>query len=86
VRRVEAAHLYGSQAQGNRGTATEWSDIDVAVISPDLATDLFEERLLLIRLAARIDDRIDPHAFRPEDFHPTAPLVSAIQRTGVRVA
>jgi predicted nucleotidyltransferase len=83
VRRVEAAYLYGSQA---KGTATEWSDIDIAVISPDFAADLFEERLLLMRLAARIDDRIEPHPFRPEDFSPTAPLVSEIQRTGVRVA
>jgi len=28
-----------------------------------------EERLLLMRLAERIDDRIEPHPFRPEDFH-----------------
>ena len=50
------------------------------------AADLFEERLLLMRLAARIDDRIEPHPFRPEDFRPTAPLVGEIQRSGVRVA
>ena len=31
-RQIQAAYLYGSQATG---TATEWSDIDVAVISPD---------------------------------------------------
>ena len=83
VRRVEAAYLYGSQA---RGTASEWSDIDVAVISPDFQADRFQERLLLMRLAARIDDRIEPHPFRPEDFCPSSPLASEIQRTGVRVA
>lgn len=82
VRRVEAAYVYGSQA---RGTATEWSDIDVAVVSPDFG-DLFQERLLLMRLAAQVDDRIEPHPFRPADFDPTAPLVSEIRRTGVRVA
>jgi predicted nucleotidyltransferase len=83
VRRVEAAYLYGSQA---KGTATEWSDIDLAVISPDFEADLFQERLLLMRLAARVDDRIEPHPFRPEDFNATSPLASEIQRTGVRVA
>ena len=83
VRRVEAAYLYGSQA---KGTATEWSDIDVAVISPDFAADLLKERLLLMRLAAQIDLRIEPHPFRSEDFRPASPLVSEIQRTGVRVA
>ena len=83
VRRIEAAYLYGSQV---KGTATEWSDIDVAVVSPDFAADLFEERLLLMRLAAEVDDRIEPHPFRPEDFRAASPLASEIQRTGVRVA
>ena len=83
VRRVEAAYLYGSHA---RGTATRWSDIDVAVISPDFSDDLFQERLLLMRLAAQVDDRIEPHPFRPADFDPTAPLVNEIRRTGVCVA
>ena len=83
VRRIEVAYLYGSQATG---TATEWSDIDVAVISPDFAEDLFQERLVLMRLAAQVDDRIEPHPFRPADFSPTAPLVSEIRRTGIRVA
>ena len=83
VRRVEAAYLYGSHA---RGTAARWSDIDVAVISPDFSSDLFRERLLLMRLAADVDDRIEPHPFRPADFDPAAPLVDEIQRTGVRVA
>jgi predicted nucleotidyltransferase len=81
-RRIEAAYLYGSQA---RGMASEWSDIDVAVISPDFSSDLFEERLMLMRLAAQVDDRIEPHPFRPQDFHSSAPLASEIQRTGVRL-
>ena len=80
--RVEAAYLYGSQADG---TATEWSDIDVAVVSPDFSADLFEERVALMRLAARIDERIEPHPFTPQDFNANDPLVSEIQRTGVRV-
>jgi predicted nucleotidyltransferase len=57
--------VYGSQVQG---TATRWSDIDLAVISPDLPADLFQERLALMCLAAQIDDRIEPHPFKPEDF------------------
>lgn len=80
--RVEAAYLYGSQA---KGTATEWSDIDVAVVSPDFSADLFQERVALMRLAAQIDDRIEPHPFTPQDFNANDPLVSEIRRTGVRV-
>ena len=81
-RRVEAAYVYGSQV---KGTSTEWSDIDLAVISPDFA-DPFQERLALMRLAAQIDDRIEPHPFTPQDFDASNPLASEIRKTGVRVA
>ncbi len=70
-RRIAAVYVYGSQA---KGTATRWSDIDLAVISPDFSADLFEERLDLMRLAAQIDDRIEPHPFTPEDFSASHPL------------
>lgn len=82
-RRIEAAYLYGSQV---KGTATEWSDIDLAIVSPDFSADLFQEQLNLMRLAAKIDDRIEPRPFRPMDFNPGEPLVSEIQRTGVQIA
>ncbi len=81
--RIEAAYLYGSQI---KGTASQWSDIDLAVISPDFSSDSFQERLALMRLAAQIDDRIEPHPFTPQDFNAGNPLASEIQRTGVRVA
>ena len=81
-RRVEAAYLYGSQV---KGTATDWSDIDVAVISPDFA-DLFQDRLTLMHLAAQIDDRIEPYLFTPEDFNSNHPLVNEIRLSSVRVA
>ncbi len=81
--RIVAAYVYGSEV---RQQATEWSDIDVAVISPDFADDLFLAQLTLMKLAARIDDRIEPRAFTPESFSVNDPLASLIQATGVRVA
>lgn len=83
IRRVEAAYLYGSQVQDY---AREWSDIDLAVISPDFEHDLFQERLVLLRLAAEVDDRIEPSPFAPADFTPANPLAHEIHRSGVRVA
>jgi len=80
--RITMAYLYGSQV---KGTATEWSDIDLAIVSPDFSVDLFQEQLNLLRLAAQIDDRIEPRPFRPDDFNTTEPLVSEIKRTGVPV-
>ena len=79
---IEAVYLYVSQAQG---LATAWSDIDVAVVSPAFASDLFQARVMLLRLAAQVDDRIEPAPFTPQDFVPSDPLVSEIQRTGVRL-
>ena len=84
-RRVEAAYLYGSQV---KGTSTQWSDIDVAVISPDFA-DLFQERLALMRLAAQIDDRIEPYPFKPfttGHFYTQTPPVasSTLNATGMK--
>ncbi len=79
---IEAVYLYGSQVRGN---ATALSDIDVAVISSALPADTFQARLLLMRLAAQVDDRIEPTPFAPEDFTPNDPLASEIRRTGVRL-
>ncbi len=80
--RVDAAYLYGSQAVGS---ARPWSDIDVAVVSPDFSDDLFQERVILMQWAAAIDDRIEPQPFTPERFGPNDPLASEISRHGVRL-
>lgn len=82
VKRVDMAYLYGSRAKGE---ASEWSDIDVAVISADFSTDLFEERVALLRLAVKVDDRIEPWPFTPDTFNSSDPLASEIKRTGIRI-
>lgn len=82
-RRITAAYLYGSEVQGQAGP---WSDIDVAVVSPDFADDLFAAQLALMLLAAKVDTRLEPRAFTPESFTHNNPLASEIQTTGVRIA
>jgi len=55
---VERVVVFGSQASGR---ASEWSDIDLLVISPQF--DDMRDRShinLLWRLAARVDSRIEP--------------------------
>jgi len=81
-RRITAAYLYGSEARGQAGP---WSDIDVAIISPDFADDLFAAQLALMKLAAKMDERIEPRAFTPESFNLNNPLASVIQDTGIRI-
>jgi predicted nucleotidyltransferase len=78
--RVEAAYLYGSHVQGQAG---DWSDIDVAVVSPDRPADLSQERRRLMRVAAAIDPRIEPRLFVAEDFTINDPLVGEIRRNGI---
>ena len=80
--RIDAAYLYGSQAVGS---ARPWSDIDVAVVSPDFSDDLFQDRLALMQWAAEIDDRIEPQPFTPDRFGPNDPLASEITHSGVRL-
>ena len=48
--RLDSAYLFGSHAKGK---SNQWSDIDLAVVSPDFSEDLHEERLVLMRLACR---------------------------------
>jgi predicted nucleotidyltransferase len=82
VYRVDSAYLFGSHA---KGTSNKWSDIDLAIISPDFSDDLYDERLTLMRLAIEIDDRIEPKPFRPETFTPMEPLVDEIQKHGLKL-
>ena len=77
---IDGAYLYGSYA---KGSSNKWSDIDIAIISPDFSDDLFAERLTLMQLAASIDDRIEPKPFKAELFDRNDPLVDEIQKNGI---
>ena len=80
--RIIEAYLYGSFAKGN---ASEWSDIDVAIISSDFSDDLFDERLNLMQMAASVDDRIEPRPFKSELFDRNDPLVYEITKNGIQL-
>lgn len=80
--RVEDAYIFGSYA---RKTQNKWSDIDLAIISPDFSDDRFEERVRLMKLASSIDDRIEPVPFRPDNFSEDNPLAWEIKRHGIQV-
>lgn len=80
----DAVYLFGSQA---KGTTHEWSDIDVAVVSPTLSKDYSEGRFMLWKYTRDIDLRIEPHGFAPEDWLDDAdPMVHEIKKTGLRIA
>ncbi len=76
---VTKAYLFGSYLNGK---TDEWSDIDVAVISPQISDDRFEERVTLTKIAISVDDRIEPLPFNPASFAKDDPLVREILNKG----
>ena len=77
---ISKAYIFGSYANGKED---QWSDIDVAIISPQISNDRFEERIRLTELAVSIDDRIEPLPFNLENFNDDDPFVRQIKMEGV---
>lgn len=79
---VEAVILYGSYAQG---TPNEWSDIDVAVISPDFERLALPQRQEMIsRLTVHRYPRLSPIGYPSSEYHNPSPhsFLREIIRTG----
>jgi len=79
---VQSAYLFGSWAQGR---ATEWSDIDLAIISSAFEGVKFYDRRKVDQALLDVDTGVDVHPYRPEDFTEDNPFVREILRTGIRV-
>ncbi|MEW6714197.1 MAG: nucleotidyltransferase domain-containing protein [Nitrospirota bacterium] len=80
---IQEAIIFGSYAKGN---PQEESDIDVALVSPSFTGDRFEDRRKIVPLRRKIDGRIEPIPFKPDDFVSGGNLVDEIKRTGKRIA
>ena len=63
--RVEKAYLFGSYAFEK---AQEYSDIDVAIISPDFGKSYLQETRLLMKIARDIDVTISPDPYSLEEY------------------
>jgi predicted nucleotidyltransferase len=80
--RIQEAYLFGSYA---RGSAKEWSDIDLAVISQDFSGNRHDDMMRLIQYQVSSDTRIEPIPFHPDDFDGSDPLAAEILSHGIRV-
>ena len=80
--KISEVFIFGSRA---KRTAKEESDIDIALISDAFTGDRFEDRRRIVPLRRRIDSRIEPIPFRPEDFNDGGMLVEEIKSTGKRI-
>lgn len=79
---LERALLFGSYA---KGTANTWSDIDIALVSKDFTGIGFYDRKRVNPFLIKVDSRIEPHPFRPEDFTEDNPFVHEILKQGINI-
>jgi len=80
--KIIKAYLFGSFA---RGKARKDSDIDLALISSDFSGNRYLDSLKIIPLRRKIDSRIEPVTFKPEDFNENDPLAAEIKNYGVEI-
>ncbi len=80
--RIERVILFGSYARGNAG---KWSDIDVAIVSPDFSGIAFYDSKRLTPFLLKVDSRIELHPFKPEDFTKDNEFVNEIIKNGLEL-
>lgn len=80
--RVRKAYLYGSAVSG---VFTKDSDIDIAIVADDFSGDFVEYLCRLMKLRRHIDNRIEPHPFKSDEFQPDNPFVAEIISTGIEI-
>ena len=69
--KVEQAVLFGSHA---RGGADEWSDVDLAVISPDFARMPHAQLMdLLVDVSLAVDPSVEIRAYTPQELREARP-------------
>ena len=82
--RVAKVVLFGSRASG---TAHEYSDIDVAVVSPDFGKDRYGEGAKLFEIACAIDPRIEPVPISLSSYKNDTwiPIIYEIRKNGIEL-
>jgi predicted nucleotidyltransferase len=69
--RIDQAVLFGSHA---RGEADEWSDVDLAVISPDFARMSHKKVMdLLVEVGVTVHSSVEIRPYPPKDLKEARP-------------
>lgn len=82
--RVKKVIIYGSRVSGR---AHKYSDIDIAVVSPDFGKDSYKEGVKLFEIASQIDPRIEPVAISIRSYEKDTwiPLIYEIREKGLEL-
>lgn len=76
------AWLFGSYAKGNQHAD---SDIDIALVLEDSASQSFETEIRLMSIRNGEETLIEPHTFTKDEFIKTMPIVNQIMNDGERI-
>lgn len=79
---IQKAFLFGSFA---KGTYDEDSDIDIALVINNVS-DIIDTQIDLMILRRKINLRIEPHPFNPDDFENDDPIVYEIVKHGIEIS
>lgn len=82
--KVSKVILFGSRATGR---AHEYSDIDVAIVSPDFEKDRFRGGANLFEIACAIDPRIEPIPISLSSYENDTwiPIIYEIRKNGIEL-
>jgi predicted nucleotidyltransferase len=82
--KVAKVIIYGSRISGK---SRKYSDIDVAIVSPDFGKDSYEEGARLFVIAGKIDPRIEPVPISVESYKNDTwiPLIYEIRTKGIEL-
>ncbi len=79
---ISQAILFGSYAKGNY---SEYSDIDLAIVSKRFEGIRFYDRNLIRKFKFKVNPDIEPLPFSNENFTKDDPFVQEILNTGFRI-
>lgn len=82
--KVSKVVIYGSRVSGR---AHEYSDIDVAIVSPDFGKKGYAGSAKLFEIASQIDPRIEPVPISLESYNNDTwiPLIYEIRTKGIEM-
>lgn len=79
---ITEAVFFGSYARGNE---TEWSDIDIALVSEIFEGNRIADKDKIRKITLSISSEIEVVPFPPEDFNEQNPFAREILRTGIKL-
>lgn len=80
---VDKAYLFGSYAKGK---VWEGSDLDICVVSKNFGRDYYSDKMLLNKVALKVNPLIEPVAYSPADFaNKYDSLADEVKRFGILV-